>query len=169
MKKIILIILCSLVSACVNQQYGYLIFDIYSVDESVRKNYSLGLYGKVGTVHVSSKVAIRKVIAGNYKIDHIDRSNGSGFSAVVLRSPGDGEIEFKVKPNSINYLGVLLLERANSQGEYDLSFSSGGGLISRACDQSPDLFELYSVNLAIFEINGRTEFKYDCASGSVEL
>lgn len=167
MKKLF-ILACIFLASCAGRQYGYVVFDFYSVDEGSRKDYWLGVDDRRGTVHLPSRKAIHKVPVGIYEISHFDRSNNLDRTRDDLRFAEGDAIRFQVSPYAITYLGVLALKQTDHHGEYEFRVASGAGLMRRACEQSPELFDAYRVRLALMTMKFRSGFKYDCATGTAK-
>ncbi|WGL15919.1 hypothetical protein PVT68_14210 [Microbulbifer bruguierae] len=165
MKKLFFLF-CIFLASCASPEYGYVVFDFYSMDEGARKDYWLGLTGRRGTLHLSSQQPIQKILVGSYGISHLDRSNNLHCTRDDLHFAK--AIRFEVIPERITYLGVLTLERTGKRPEYAFRFATGAGLLRRACDRSPDLFDTYSVRLALMTMKSGREFDYDCATGTAE-
>ena len=166
--KILLILACLLLASCANRQYGYLMFDFYSVDDESRKDYWIGLEGKNLFWHLHARVPIHRVPVGDYEISHFDRSSDLRATHDDLSFARKDSIKFRVMPYSITYLGVFTLEKADEKGDYAFQIASGGGLMQRACDEAPELFDTYRVNMALLAGKPSKGIKYNCVTGAVE-
>lgn len=149
------------------REYGYILVDIYSVDDASRMDYWVGIWRGQRGAHLYTKTPIHKVVAAEYEISHFDRV--PNFSA----THDDLEFEektdaprFHVIVDTINYLGIIVLERTEVRGAYRLDVKAGGGLMQRACAQDPEIFQKMNVRFALFELKAFSEFKYDCETNT---
>ena len=166
--KIAFVFICLLLTSCASRQYGYLMFDFYSVDDESRKDYWIGLNGSNLFWHLHARIPVHRVPVGNYEISHFDRSSDLRGTHDDLDFAERDVIKFRVMPYSITYLGVFTLEKADDEGNYAFQVLSGGGLMQRACDEAPELFARYRVNLALVASKPGKGIKYDCVTGAVE-
>ncbi|WP_226668313.1 hypothetical protein [Microbulbifer aggregans] len=171
--KVLVIVVCLLQVSCdaipeFKHQYGYVIFDVYSIDESQRRNYWLGLKEKQKNRHLFSMEPIHKLVAGKYKLTHFDRSSSFILTFDDLRFDAGEFVEIEIKPDVINYLGVLALERSPETGKFNVSVYGGGGVMQRACEHSPELFETLNLRMAIPGLTETPEFKYACVINASE-
>lgn len=165
---IVLLLMSCVYTVADDQASGYLIVDFYSFDEGSRKDYWLAVDNGERIIHLHTKNAVHNIPAGNYVLRHVDRIRNLWARHDDLVLDDVGVSKFTVRADSINYIGLIAIESTGRRSSYELSFRTGGGLLQRACEQEPGIFEEYAISYALSSVNGAADFKFNCESNSIE-
>jgi len=150
-----------------NQSTGYVLVDFYSIDDKMRKSYWLGVCDGERIRHLHTKYSVNKLPVGEYKLHHLDKVGNFCIRYDDLLIESEELPSFAIRQDSINYLGVVTLEKRGEKRQYRLNFATGGGILQRACKENSHIFTQYSVRYALTGLEDMFEFEYDCESNSV--
>ncbi len=144
---------------------GYVIVDATVIPSASEQPTWIALGSRAGDlIHVPTGGAIVPVRPSTYYLAHIDFQKDKRHRKGTLKVAAPFEKSYEVKKDFITLIGLVKVnrEREVRHRRYEMRIDPASkALLSRACEQMPEVFQRYPVRMQPAD-GGARVFKFEC-------